>query len=292
VTLISAVIGANSDNVVRWLKLHLPEDEFSGIIGSSYGDIELSTDLARPSEGVSAPPHASDDGPYGVHLKVEGLLWADGLEENPTTCLMDIFVSPLAETSTEMLFQIYPVNESLASSDDIELWPPFAALEDWRADVKAYAIQLLEWLRSLLVKMSLYFPVKVVAETWDWIGSFPGYFGQFGGETWPAQILPEVLAFPGRPPGRPGLTRKEIVVRVAAAIAAEELKQQHSRLTWKEVLDRLTNPPGIWPYGKSEADVKKLTDACSRLARLRESDPEALLNEAENYLRRKRMETP
>jgi hypothetical protein len=237
---ITAVIKkAKIGDIDYWLSRHLSAFEPVGTIIGEYGTIELMFHRGA---------YAYDNYPQGVYLTIQGCLQVDEGELIPRTDLMSVHLTRLEKTLTEMLFTIRPVNESVASSNNGGVWPAFQG--DWQTDARAYGAQLFAWVRDLLVSMSSRgFKVTVIEETWDWVGVFPEYFSQFRGDASPAQIRPEVLAFPGRPSGRPRLEREELVGRLAAAIAAEELKRQPGRLTWKEVLGRLMKPPRIWPYG-------------------------------------------
>ena len=135
---IDVVIGANSDELVRWLRMRLPDDEPMGMISSRYGDIELVPNLVKPGAGVPARPHTIYDELCAARWKIKGRLMLARPLKSPTTPLMEILLMRLSDISTEMLLEIEPVNESLAQSGDIELWPAFRDRED--DSLHAYAV--------------------------------------------------------------------------------------------------------------------------------------------------------
>ena len=80
-----------------------------------------------------------------------------------------------------------------------------------------------------------------------------------------------------KPPGRPGLSQEETVDRVAYALWAEEAKSTDPELTWPEIIKEIG-----WSYGNSSESRRKSLEKCrQRIARLKEHDPEGILEEAE-----------
>lgn len=80
-------------------------------------------------------------------------------------------------------------------------------------------------------------------------------------------------------PGRPGLSRNEVVKRIARAIWGEELKSSDPKMTWKEIAREID-----WPQGAKKSAVKLLEDARLRYKRLVDLDEENILPEAEQKL--------
>jgi len=75
-------------------------------------------------------------------------------------------------------------------------------------------------------------------------------------------------------PGNPGLSKEEIIQRMAYAQWAEEIREQDPRMPWKEIKLRIG-----WPH-----DVKLLEYARKRLKRYQEAD-DALLDEVQQVKR-------
>ena len=81
-------------------------------------------------------------------------------------------------------------------------------------------------------------------------------------------------ARPPLPGGRPGLTREQVVYRVAKAQEGEEIKQADPAMTWKEIAREIS-----WASGSHEDALALLRDARYRLRRLESDDPELVLDE-------------
>lgn len=86
--------------------------------------------------------------------------------------------------------------------------------------------------------------------------------------------------------GRPGLSKPELIYRLARAQDAEELRAKDPQKTWKEIARDIH-----WYYGSGEPGVKLLEDARRRLKRLKSSDPDGLLQQVEDYRRKETKET-
>jgi len=90
----------------------------------------------------------------------------------------------------------------------------------------------------------------------------------------------------GRGGGHPGLSRDELVYRVAKAMDAEQIKKETPDMTWKEVVREIK-----WDRGSTRASkVKLLQDARYRLDRLKDDDPSGILPDAEILRERWRKE--
>lgn len=84
------------------------------------------------------------------------------------------------------------------------------------------------------------------------------------------------LPFPlkSKKPGRPGLSRNDVVDRIARAIWGKELKSSEPKKTWKVIAREI-----VWPLG-----FKLLEDARHRYDRLIEFDEDSILPEAKQKL--------
>jgi hypothetical protein len=102
------------------------------------------------------------------------------------------------------------------------------------------------------------------------------------------QILPvldstEVVDGKG---GRPGLSGKELVYRLAKAQEAEEIRARDPRKTWKEIAREIK-----WRHGSDKAGIKLLEDARKRLKEHELLGPEWRLQQVEEYRRKEKRET-
>lgn len=76
--------------------------------------------------------------------------------------------------------------------------------------------------------------------------------------------------------GRPPLSRKEIIERIAYALWAEEFRREDPGAKFPEIIREIG-----WPVGGTDGSkVSLLRDARYRLVRLKEDDPEGVLEEA------------
>jgi hypothetical protein len=191
---ISAVIEAPLRDLDRWLMLHLPLGEYRGTIVSRHGQILLQhyRETPLPAKRLAHPAYGDS---RVIRLMIRGDLYANELDAIPMAELMHGRLSRITKNSTELFFEIHPLNDAVAeSAPDSLLWPgPI----DWEAEIRDCGAQLFEWLRDLFVGMSSYgMKVKVVEEKWDWVGVFSDCFRQFRDDAPPTQIQPEVLASP------------------------------------------------------------------------------------------------
>jgi hypothetical protein len=87
----------------------------------------------------------------------------------------------------------------------------------------------------------------------------------------------------GRGPGRPGLSRDELIYRLAKAQEGEQIKRDDPSMTWKEIALEID-----WRMGAGKPGVKLLEDARKRLRRLEKHDPEGLLDLVGEFRKKKK----
>ena len=76
--------------------------------------------------------------------------------------------------------------------------------------------------------------------------------------------------------GRPRLNRSEKVARLVMALKAEDIRRVDPNITWKEVVRKIG-----WNFGDTiDSKIKLLQQAVEELKKLREDDPEGLLEDA------------